>query len=97
LAAVRPPRHPAIAEVSLRRIHAKAVPAKHGYVYRNTNPNNPTVKKLIASVKHLTELVASSSLLVKQLTDLVRQSRKLAFALCLLVCCLKCFWATIFR
>jgi hypothetical protein len=41
------------------------------------------MKKLIASVKHLTELVASSSLLVKQLTDLVTQSRKLAFALCL--------------
>jgi hypothetical protein len=55
------------------------------------------MKKLIASVKHLTELVASLFLLVKQLTDLVTQSRRLAFALCLLACCLRYFWAIISR
>jgi hypothetical protein len=55
------------------------------------------MKKLIASVNHLTELVASLFLLVKQLTNLAKQSGKFVFALCFLVCGLRYFWAIISR
>ena len=50
------------------------------------------MKNLIGSVEKLTELVASLFLLAKHLTELVKQSRKLVFALCFLVGCMKHLW-----